>query len=254
MEQKGNNEEGAESRYLLPVSTGLRFDNRGSGKQMQDQPPERLSYSEFAKHFLVQLAVYTQGDTSKTAIASIVARRVPGTFPRSWPIEVAKELGDGGLARITALLGDGTSLTITGGGLRAAEDYAAELHYEELPEEFEQERAKRETAVAAKLDVIVLDRSTDAFRALDAEMARVIAELRGSNSLSVGAPNEASQRVAELEAGRKLLDAEQIDRGLAERLLLAPLRWAGSKASEEVLKKAVGLALTAVASFFGFKL
>ncbi|KFC75627.1 hypothetical protein FG93_00649 [Bosea sp. LC85] len=212
---------------------------------------EKLSYSEFAKHLLVQLAISTEGDTTRFATAATVARLVPGIYSRSWPLEAAKELADEGLLRINALLGDGTSVTITGRGLRAAEEYAAELHYDEIHEEIEQAQQATNPAPPA---VIQLDRSADAFKALDAEMGRVIAELRGSNSLSADTPREASQRVAELEAGRKLLDAEQIDRGLAERLLLAPLRWAASKASEEVLKKGVGLALNAVASFFGFKL
>lgn len=209
---------------------------------------EKLSYDEFSKHFLVKLAILSQGDTARQVRSSAIASQIAGSFPPDWAREASRELADDGLARNFASLGQVSILTITGRGLREAERRAAELGFDEIQDEIEQQ------AETAKPSIVTLDHSADAFKALDAEMARVIAELRSSNSLNAGAPAEASQRVAELEAGRKLLEAEQIDRSLAERMLLDPLRWASLKTAEEVLKNGVAAALKVVAAYFGFKL
>lgn len=214
-----------------------------------------LSYRDFKELLLIELALAANGDTTRPKKASDLAAMVRGQYSSSWVREAARQLKEEGWANLSNFGGD-SFLGITGRGLEAAEEFGTKHGFPELHEEAEE----RQAAQVMEIDhppapaIVTLDRSTDAFKALDAEMAKVIAELRSSNSLGADVPAETSQRIAELEAGRKLLDAEQIDKGLVERLMLAPLRWIALKASEVTVKKAVELALSAVASFFGFKL
>jgi hypothetical protein len=65
------------------------------------------------------------------------------------------------------------------------------------------------------------------FRELDARLEAVFDALRGNNDLS---PEVKGQLLAELKAGRQILEAPKPERNLVDLLLVRPLQWAAEKA------------------------
>lgn len=190
---------------------------------------DRLSYGEFKQQFLVQLALSAKGDTDKHNNPSEVAMLVEGLFQESWVRAVEKELKDTGMADGRSFVG-GSTISITGPGLEQAEDWAGDYGID-LWEEINDEGPKDAVHSAEQVRVespmelsiirtVEIDRLSDAFKSVDRELKRTIDNLRSDNELISKTGKEGSQRVSELEAGKVLLQAEQADAGLIERLLL----------------------------------
>jgi hypothetical protein len=102
--------------------------------------------------------------------------------------------------------------------------------------------------------VIYIDPLSEAFKELDAQMAIAIRDLRGRNELMELGGAEASQRMAELEAGSRLLKADQADAKLLKRLLLPALNWFAKKVGDETAKQLIAPLIAMVMAYIAAKL
>ena len=101
--------------------------------------------------------------------------------------------------------------------------------------------------------MVRIDHNSQEIREINGKLDQVIESVVESNSLSVDA-DEKAQRVAELEAGKRMLEAPQAERGLLERLFVPVLKWIAEKSAEQVIATLVITLLTLIAAYFGFSL
>jgi hypothetical protein len=224
---------------------------------------DRLSYGEFKQQFLVQLALSSKGDTDKHNNPSEVAMLVEGLFQESWIRAVEKELKDTGMADGRSFVG-GSTISITGPGLEQAEDWAGDYgidlweeindqDHEDTTNPTEEIRIKSGEETASAVRIVEIDRLSDAYKSLDRELKRTIDNLKADNELISKTGKESSQRVSELEAGKTLLQAEQADVGLIERLLLPSLKWFLTKVRDEATGQMIKVLIALIVAFLASK-
>ncbi len=230
-----------------------------------------LSYREFKDELLLHFAIHVQAATDVQADPESAAALIHERFQRSWIASATKELADAGYIKgITDLSGTG-SYALTGYGLERAERIAhnvgADLHemiadsdpyalVEDGGSAMTDDRGNRlvvsspESDRADAANIIKIDPLSQAFRELDEEMSSVIRELRGSNQLAADGGAETSQRLAELEAGRILMSAEQADKSLVRRVLLPALQWLLKKVVDESAKTGIQKLIAIISAYF----
>lgn len=215
-----------------------------------DSMVERLSYTDFKSELLVAIAVAVEGDLDTDFLVNDVAKTIDGRFPNSWIPEAVRELARERLIGDVLLGTHGDAHHLTGSGLRAAETAANERGsdiYELMDEAEERGPFHVDATAIVEAAPITIDRSSEAFKQLDEALRERIRELKGDNELIAEGGAEVSQRLAELEAGNRLLQADQADAGLIRRLLLPSLAWFAKKARDEatsqLIKKLIALVL-----------
>lgn len=221
---------------------------------------DRLSYGEFKQQFLVQLALLTKGDTDKHNDPSEVAVLVGGLFQESWIRAVEKELKDTGMADGRSFIG-GSTISITGPGLEQAEDWAGNygidlwegINNEDHKDAIHPSEVKSLEDSIPNVRTVEIDRLSDAYKSLDRELKRTIENLKADNELISETGKEGSQRVSELEAGKTLLQAEQADTGLVERLLLPSLKWFLTKVRDEATGHMIKALIALIVAFLASK-
>lgn len=233
---------------------------------------DRLSYREFKDEFLLGFALACKGDTSSTIDPAKAASMVTGTYQKSWIAAATKELKDQGYIAGMAFLAGGGSFNLTGAGLDRAEGVAHEngadlyeLIEETFPTAAVDENGNTLTDdqgnhlvfdfdlpdYALPARVTRVDPLSQAFRELDYQMALALRDLRASNSISEIDGAEVAQRMAEVEAGKALLKAPQVDANLFNRLVLPALNYLAKKVADETVKAGLQKLIALVASFFG---
>lgn len=95
--------------------------------------------------------------------------------------------------------------------------------------------------------LIPLDRNSPTYIEVESEVRNTIRKIRSDNELM--ATPEGSQRVAELEAGKALIQADQVNEGLVKRTLVPSLLWA-TKKLDEGAGVAIKLAITKIFDLF----
>lgn len=76
-----------------------------------------------------------------------------------------------------------------------------------------------------------LNRDSPDFREVETGLNTAIEELRSDNMLMSDA--EGGQRLAELEAGKVLIQSEQVNESLIKRVLIPSLTWTAKKIRDE---------------------
>ncbi len=232
---------------------------------------DNLSYREFKDEFLLHFAVKTGANTGVRINPEDAAELINDTFQRSWIGSATKDLSDDGyLHGQTFLSGEG-SYSLTGRGLERAEEIAdaqaADLY--ELISELGASPITDDKGNALvddqgnkiilftggpnsedDADIVTIDPLSQAFKELDEQMAITIRDLRGNNTLVENGGAEASQRIAELEAGKALLRAEQADRHLVKRILLPTLSWLLKKVADETAKLGIQKIIVLIGALF----
>ncbi|MCA8917394.1 MAG: hypothetical protein KDB90_18545, partial [Planctomycetes bacterium] len=90
--------------------------------------------------------------------------------------------------------------------------------------------------------VVALDRTSSEYVEVQSEVKNTIRMMRSDNELM--ATPEGAQRIAELEAGKELIQADQVNEGLVKRTLVPPLLWAAKKVRDEGASTAIKLIVT----------
>lgn len=215
---------------------------------------ERLTYRDFKEELILNFAVATRAETGKFINPEDVAAQIKQDFQRSWTMAAVKELSDIGVLNGKTFISGGGSYALTGKGLERAEEIANERAFDlyDLMKDGSDEGyvigdpdQGFVIGEPAPVLIIQIDHLSEAFKELDRELNARIQELRSDNELMVNGGAEARQRIAELEAGKTLINAEQADAGLVQRLLLPSLTWFAKKVRDEsasaLIKKLIAL-------------
>ncbi|MHC2021474.1 hypothetical protein [Methylobacterium sp. CM6247] len=219
---------------------------------------ERLSYSDFKKLFLIEIALTSEGDTSKSFNPGKIASNIEGKFPNSWIKEAEQDLKLSQYCDGRTWL-NGSTVSITGRGLEEVEDYLAQFGFGELNEEIskrdaEAQKSNEETSEHEENAYIIkIDRTDEKFKQIDAQVANIIKELKNNNSVMSEYGAIGSQRIAEIEAGRVLMQAEQVNINLLERVLVDSLKWFMQKIKDEGVKTIINQAILALLLHFSLK-
>lgn len=229
----------------------------------------RLTYSDFQRHLLFQIAVVTGADFECSVYAEDAAVHINGRYPASWPPTVAVKLKEGGFIDIAAATTDEGLFAIIGSNLSLAEKLKelgarketsrpryvlTEAGLEEaenagrylglfLWDEIEQLEASGGSEHVPETGRIVpLDRTSEKYIEVESEVRDTIQKIRSDNELM--ASDEGAQKVAELEAGKALIQADQVNEGLVKRTLVPSLLWAARKVRDEASGTAIKLIVT----------
>ncbi|CAD7026491.1 hypothetical protein REJC140_02386 [Pseudorhizobium endolithicum] len=184
-------------------------------------------------------------------------------------MSAAADLTEMGYLTGTTFLSGGGSYALLGAGLERAEEVAGEKAtdlYELIDEANATPLAdehgniltnENDNSLLVQIDpweaeppqVIQIDHLSPDFKSLDRALRDQIEILRGDNSLlAEGA--EAGQRLAELEAGRILIKADQADGNLVKRVVIPALRYLLEKATDEVTKTGIRRIIDLVMGLF----
>lgn len=207
----------------------------------------RISYREFRDELLLSIAIMTQGETNKFVNPEDASRRIRETYSPSWQMSAVKDLRDDGYLTGKTFISGGGSYALLGAGLERAEEIANEQATDlydlieeadaaSLPDGLDNRFGEHgNTWEGSETDVIKIDHLSPDFRSLDRALRDHIEIFRGNNELLADSP-EARRHLAELEAGKALLKADEADRSLVKKLLLPALTWFVRMARDETTK------------------
>lgn len=229
----------------------------------------RLTYSDFQRHLIFRVAVLSGADFERAVYAEDAAVHIDGRFPASWTATVAVKLKEAGFLEIAKTTTDeglfaiiNSELTLaeklkelgarketsrpryvlTESGLEEAESAGRYLG-RSLWEEIDQLEARGGSEhVPEPGRMVPLDRSSDKYIEVENDVRSTIQVIRSDNELM--ATGEGAQKVAELEAGKALMQADQVNEGLVKRTLVPALLWAAKKVRDEGSGTTIKLVVT----------
>lgn len=234
---------------------------------------DRISYREFKDELLLRIAVATNGETNKFVNPQDAAQQIEENYGPTWVMSAAKDLSDSGYLTGQSFLSGGGSYAMLGPGLERAEEVAGERAtdlYELIDEAnavpladdqgntLTDDKGNRLVYQVDPWDqietsVVKIDHLSPDFKSLDRALRDQIDVLRGDNAL-LAEDAEAGQRLAELEAGKALLRADQADASLVKRLLIPSLTWFSKKVGDETVSTAIQALIGILLTWLGTKI
>lgn len=234
---------------------------------------DRISYREFKDELILTIAILVGGETGKFVDPEEASRQIQEGYSPTWVMSAAKELSDSGYLTGQTFLSGGGSYALLGPGLERAEEVAAERAadlYELIDEAnavplsddqgntFTDDQGNRLVAHVdpwenLETSIVKIDHLSPDFKSLDRALRDQIDILRGDNSL-LAEGSEAGQRLAELEAGKILLKADQADASLIKRLLIPALTWFSKKVGDETASTAIQALIALLMTWLSTKL
>lgn len=230
---------------------------------------DRLSFREFKDELLLNIAILTGGETHKFVDPGDAAERIEEKFSASWIISAAEEWRSIGYLNGQTFLSGGGSFALTGAGLEHAEEIAderaadlyelideasavpvADAHGNTLTDDHGNRLVVHvDPWEKLEISIVKIDHLSPDFKSLDRALRDHIDIFRGNNELFADNP-EAGRHLAELEAGKALLKADEADRNLVKRLLLPALTWFVKMARDETAKALAKKLIDDVTSWF----
>ncbi|CAN7151434.1 hypothetical protein [Rhizobium sp. LjRoot254] len=218
---------------------------------------KRLTYTDFQRVLLYKLAVAVEADFDRPIDVADVALTVNGKFQQSWISAVTQKFvlekyirkwarplfdvsevlnadeGSASKLRRAYQWGEaGADLyTLTEKGLEEAERIAAYEGWNLWPDIDEVAEQGFGSSVVEQGRKMTLNRDSSDFREVETGLNTAIEELRSDNMLMSDA--EGGQRLAELEAGKVLIQSEQVNENLIKRVLIPSLTWTAKKIRDE---------------------
>jgi hypothetical protein len=229
---------------------------------------ERLAYADFQRHLVVRIAVLAGADFERPVFAEDAAIHIDGRFPASWIATVAIKLMEKGLIQVSGateeglfdIIGSNLSLpeklkelsarkemsrpqyALTEAGLVEAEKAARLLGFSLWDEidRFEERGGSENIPETGRL--VMLNRISPNYVEVEKKVRDTIQIIRSDNELM--SSTDGAQRVAELEAGKALIQADQVNEGLVKRVLVPSLLWAARKMRDEASGTAIKILVT----------
>ena len=130
-----------------------------------------------------------------------------------------------------SVLGGNQQYTLTAKGLEEAERIAEFEGWNLWPDIDEVAEQGFGSSVVEQGRKVKLNRDSPDFREVETGLNTAIEELRSDNMLMSDA--EGGQRLAELEAGKVLIQSEQVNESLIKRVLIPSLTWTAKKIRDE---------------------
>ncbi|RUW69602.1 MULTISPECIES: hypothetical protein [unclassified Mesorhizobium] len=221
-----------------------------------------MTFTEFKQFFLIHTAILAKGDFDAEVRPEQVAQAIGGKFPKSWIVPTGRRLMEEHYFESNYAFTDVTDpFTITPAGLEEAERIGLtrgidiwtkiedQVETEELGEAYDHAQAADVVPTTKVEEVIGIDRLSDAYKNLDAQLRITIEELRGNNEINAIEGPEASRRLAELEAGNRLLQADRTDASLVRRVLLPSLTWFSKKVRDEAASALIKKLIAMIVAF-----
>lgn len=192
-------------------------------------------YHQFRRDLLIAIA--KEAETNNGYINPRLAAINAGLlFPGGWAKQASRELeADGFLnCRLYAQLGDsgpddGIDVTITGEGY----DFAESLI--NSPD-------ATDTAPASDR-IVTLDHNSAGYQEARDSLDNTIAAVKGNNELAADDPEDRERQVAELESGRRLLEATRVRVEAVQTVLVSILKRLIAKFTDHAIGKFATLAL-----------
>ena len=229
---------------------------------------ERITFSDFQKHLLFRIAVLVGADFERPVYAEDAAIHIYGRFPASWIATVAVKLKESGFVDVAAVSDAGifnildSNLTLaeklkelgarketsraryvlTEAGLGEAERagrYLGLSLWEEI-DRLEENGGSEHIPEMGR--IVTFDRASPRYIEVESEVRNTIQIIRSDNELM--ATDEGARKVAELEAGKVLIQTGEVNEGLVKRTLVPSLLWAAKKVRDEGSGAAIKLVVT----------
>lgn len=221
-----------------------------------------MSFRDFKEELLVAIAIQVKGIPSEN-IAPINAAKTANLIYRSgWIDQAVRALKEDGFLNANFFMGPdldaNISASITGRGLEKVEEYCnargSDL-WEEIDEKSEQTEKVVQSATpsAPASDRIVdIDHNSAAYKEIIEKIDEVSNSATKSNSLSSEYSLERDQRLAEIKAGKILLQAPQANAEKVKLLLVGALKWIGERIADNVVAFVITGLITLILGFLGF--
>jgi hypothetical protein len=152
----------------------------------------------------------------------------------------------------------GMRVQLTGSGIEYAEELCNERG-SDLYEEIEEQNVLSKTIagpvelqVPASDRVVKINHNAPEYQKIVAGIETVTAAAKKNNSLKSAYPEDFEQRIAELEAGKRLIDAPQANAQLVYSSLTKALKWILEKIVDNVVAATITPLLLLIAAYFGF--
>jgi hypothetical protein len=223
-----------------------------------------MSFREFKEELLISIAILAKAipTTQLEPLDVATARKL--FYREGWLRQAVKALDDQGHIKAIFFMGGGDNVgmrvQITGDGLEHAEELCHEAGLD-LYEEIDQYNKGDNTieiesfiAVPASDRIVKINHNSTEYKKIVDGLSEVSEAARTSNSLSLENVDEKDQHIAEIEAGKKLMEAPQADARLVDRLVIPALKWILAKAAETVLNNIVTALIALIVLFFGLSL
>jgi len=203
-----------------------------------------VKFSQFMDDLLLALVRYGESDRNDFIDPRDAAERAGLKYQPGHVREAVRTLEGRGLVRAHYTMGGGPDggmgLTVTGEGLTRAEG---------IEDERKQQNASGQ--VPASDRVVTVNHNAPDYRATSDTLVQTIAAVKGDNEYANEDPEDREQRIAELEASQRLLQAERVDLDWVERLFLRTLRYLANKFADNAIGVVVGLLISHVLALFG---
>ncbi|MGH6879769.1 MAG: hypothetical protein ACREFM_02530 [Hypericibacter sp.] len=198
-------------------------------------------YSEFVDDLLLALVVAGQETPGKYIDVLAVAAKANLEYVPGWAREAAGQMKDRGWLRATFLSGpipDGAIMAmVTGDGLERA-DSIAEMRRGEA--------AQVVDTVPASDRYVRIDHNAQQYQQTEVALTQTIDAVASDNEYAAEEPEDRGQRLAELEASHRLLQAPLVDLAWLKPKLIATLRYLAEKFAGAMIGKAAAAALALV--------
>jgi hypothetical protein len=216
-------------------------------------PSPSIPFAEFRKTLLALIYEATRDNLHKYCDISDLVRDTGVPASPGWADRAVDHLEGSGFLKAMRPLSGGPHVQLTGPGIDEAEAL------------FENGWAQRDwqdaggkggeagttTGAPASNRVVTLDHNSteyvDAVRTLNL----VTEQVRSSNELAVGSPEEHGRGLAELEAGQRVLEAPRLRVAVAVTLIGGVLVWLLQQVAGTALEPAIKLALAALDKLLG---
>jgi hypothetical protein len=217
-----------------------------------------MSFKDFKEELLMAIAITTEGKPTVQMEAMEVAQLRNLTFREGWLRQAVKSLEDLGHISVAMFMGGGENLgmrvRITGKGLEEAEELfeKAGFDLDEAIDEYAAEKNGTPPSVIPAADRIVrIDHNSRQYDEVKDKIETVENAARMNNSLNSNHSDELGQRLAEIEAGKKLLAAPLTNTTLIKSLLFPALKWIGEKIADNIIAAIIAPLLLVLLTLLG---
>ena len=220
-----------------------------------------MSFKTFKEDLLVALAIVAEAKATEEFEAIEVARQRKLTYREGWLRQAVNALEGYGYIRVTSFMGGGEDLgmriSLTGSGIEQAEEICNERGAN-VYQEIENHKVPLspidntiDLVIPASDRVVKIDHNLPEYEKIVAGIDSITSAAKMNNSLKSKYPDESEQRIAELEAGKRLLDAPQANPDLLISLIIRPLKWIADKIVDNLVALTVTPLLLLIAKFLG---
>lgn len=205
-------------------------------------------FSDFRDALLLALVEEREKDPDHALPAAEVAHAMNCDPADGWVDLAVEAMAARGLVRVMGdTHGAGLLVSVTGLGLEEAERLL------EVMQE-EQDRSEVSSGAPASDRVVPLDHNAQGYKDAVKATDDVIEAVRGSNDFKTKNPEAHEQRLAELEAGKRLLTAARVRVAALAAVLVVALKWLLDAFGAGVIGKLAEVALAKLAPLLPFAL